>query len=234
MAVTPGGGYEDSTNSMTNNIIEGETGDIADETSRLFMEAEEITQTEMSISETYARQVQGYQSQTTLTFSLMSDTHFHEEDRNAEAELETARMMGELGAVVDIDFIGNLGDMVRGNEAEEATGEALSKLVAATMQNANCPVFFLRGNHDDNGWYTYGNYGGTNRPDEIIDDEEWYQEVFNSTASSIVVDPNRPYGGYGYWDDEESKIRIFLLNSSDIPYILESDGSYRYLSLIHI
>lgn len=176
-----------------------------------------------------ARKIQNVQSPTTLTLSLMTDTHYHDDDLDAEGKLATARLMGLLGDFAHVDFIGNLGDMVRGNEEVEVTRKAMAKLAVSTNQNAKCPVLFVRGNHDDNGWLSY-EYGGTNKQNEILNDTEWYQAVFGIKTAGVVTDPSRPYGGYGYWDDEKSKVRVFLLNTSDIPYVLEANGSYRYNS----
>jgi hypothetical protein len=175
-----------------------------------------------------ARKIQNVQSPTTLTMSFMSDTHYHDDALTAESSLSTARLMGLLGDFVRVDFIGNLGDMVPGNEEAEKTRNAMAKLVVSTNQNAKCPVIYARGNHDDNGWYSNDGNGGTSKKNEIINDKEWYQAVFGIKTKDLVIDPNRPCGGYGYLDDEKSKIRVFVLNSEDLPYILESNGTYRY------
>ena len=179
-----------------------------------------------------ARKIQNAQSPTTLTLSLMADTHFNEKNAGAEEALVAARLMGLMGDFAHIDLIGNLGDMVDGNEEVEITRESLAKLVVSTNQNARCPVVYARGNHDDNGWYSYphANYGGTFRQDEILNDRQWYQAVFGIKTKGMVTDPNRPWGGYGYVDDEKSKIRVFVLNSEDFPYVLKEDGTYRYNS----
>lgn len=179
-----------------------------------------------------ARKIQDAQSPTTLTMSLMADTHFNEKNAGAEEALVAARLMGLMGDFAHIDFVGNLGDMVDGNEETEITRNSLAKLVVSTNQNTKCPVIYARGNHDDNGWYSYPNadFGGTFQQDEILNDKQWYQAVFGVRTDGIVTDPNRPYGGYGYLDDEKSKIRVFILNSEDFPYILKDDGTYRYNS----
>lgn len=177
-----------------------------------------------------ARKIQNAQSPTTLTMSLMSDTHYHDDDGDAEGKLAAARLMGLLGDFAHVDFVGNLGDMVRGNEDVEVTRNAMAKLVVSTKQNAKVPVLFVRGNHDDNGWYSYGGYGGTYQYSEFMTDKEWYQAVAGLNDKDFVIDPNRPSAGYGYFDHEKSKIRVFALNTSDIPYIEEDDGTIRYNS----
>ena len=177
-----------------------------------------------------ARKIQNYQSPTTLTCSLMSDTHYEDDKHNAERCLATARTMGLMESYMKQDFIGNLGDMIPGDVAVETSRKYMAKLAQATNQNAKCPVFYARGNHDDNGWYSGGGMGGTYQTDELMNDVEWYQAIFGISAKDLVIDENRPNGGYGYFDHEASKIRVFVLNTEDLPYIVEDDGSYRYSS----
>ena len=172
----------------------------------------------------YATRVQNAQNQNTLTLAFMADTHYCDNDNNAQEKLDTAKTMGLLSHYADIDAIINLGDMVNGNETKDETRVDLFDLMDATTQNAKCPVFYARGNHDDNGLYSYEGVG-TYQPNEIINETEWCDYADND---NLVVDVNHPNGGYGYFDNEKSKIRVFLLNSSDIPYVLKADGSYRY------
>lgn len=176
----------------------------------------------------YASKIQDAQSPSTLTLALMADTHYCDNDKNAQEKLDTANKMALLSNYVHIDAIANLGDFVAGNEAKQVTQNDLKKIIVNTNQNAKCPVFYVRGNHDDNGWYSYGDFGGTYKTDEIINNAQWYQTAFSFTHSDVVIDENNKNGGYGYYDHEKSKIRVFLLNSSDIPYITENDGTYRY------
>lgn len=179
---------------------------------------------------TVARKIQNYQSPTTLTCSLMSDTHYEGDKHNAEKCLVTARTMGLMEAYMKQDFIGNLGDMIPGNVEVETSRKYMAQLAQATNQNAKCPVFYARGNHDDNGWYSGGGMGGTYKTTEIMNDNEWYQAIFGVSSRNLVIDENRPNGGYGYFDHEASKIRVFILNTEDLPYIVEDDGTYRYSS----
>ena len=177
-----------------------------------------------------ARKIQNYQSPTTLTCSLMSDTHYEDSRNNAEKSLVTARTMGLMESYMKQDFIGNLGDMIPGDAEVETSRKYLVKLAQATNQNAKCPVFYARGNHDDNGWYSGGGKGGTYKTNEMLNDAEWYQAVFGISAKNLVIDSARPNGGYGYFDHEASKIRVFILNTEDLPYIVKDDGTYRYSS----
>lgn len=179
----------------------------------------------------YAQQISQVQTPTTLTLTLMSDTHYCQQESTAAEKLNTARKMGELSNYIQVDAIANLGDFVRGDEPTGETVTDLMKLMDATEENAQCPVFYVRGNHDDNGWYSLEKDGkpGDYLQGEMIDDAQWAQWAFRA-AQGVVIDSENPNGGYGYYDHEASKIRIFILNSVEIPYILEEDGTYRYNS----
>lgn len=174
-----------------------------------------------------AAKISQYQSDKTLTISLMSDTHF--ECCQVE-KLKSYEEFGKIQEHVNVDFAANLGDAINGKSTKEQTVEDLKALTKYTAEYVKSPLYFVRGNHDDNGWYSFGNYGGTYKTDEIINDVEWYDIAVKDYHSGVVSDANNPYGGYGYYDDEDSKTRIFLLNTSDIPYIVEDDGTYRYNS----
>ena len=197
--------------------------------SKLYSQVREDT--EFGELQAYAEKVQQVQTPSTLTLTMMSDVHYCSHDSAAQSEkLKTVGQMARLSQYVAVDAMVNLGDHVAGNEEKEKTVEDLEALLTATGQNAKCPVYHLRGNHDDNGWYSReeDGYPGTGTPGEMIDNDEWYRLAFGTAADHIVTDSENPTGGYGYFDHEASKIRVFLLNTSDIPYVLEKDGSYRY------
>ncbi len=177
-----------------------------------------------------AEKIKAVQNENTLTLSVLSDVHFNTNYSSNHPTLSNIEKMGQLQNLANVDFVANLGDFVVGNEEKQTTVSSLKTLVDKVEKESDAPVLNVRGNHDDNGWYTYGNYGGSNKPDEIINDKEWHDLVLSNLPDNFVFDKNNPYGGYGYIDHEKSKTRIFMLNSSDIPYIENEDGSYRYNS----
>lgn len=174
-----------------------------------------------------AAKIRAKHTPTTLTFAVMTDTHCSGLDTNKDVKQLTANEIGRITKIAPIDFIANAGDYVDGNKAKADTLSDLNKLIVATNQNAGrIPTFYARGNHDDNGWFSEGGCG-TYLPSEMINDVEWYQNVFSFSARDLVTDPDRPYGGYGYYDHAQSKIRVFVVNTEDIPYVLDN-GHYRY------
>ena len=176
-----------------------------------------------------AKKVKAYQKPDSLTIVLMSDTHYASSDSNAAEKLATARLMAKASGVYHVDIVGNLGDLIPGNEMLDVSKSNMMAIVGATASNTANRIVVARGNHDDNGWYSQGGYGGSYLPDEMLDALGQYQYV-DSMDNGLVRDANKAYGGYGYYDHEASRIRVFILNTSDIPYVLKEDGSYRYTS----
>lgn len=176
-----------------------------------------------------ANKVNALQDDNTLTFSLISDVHYTGGNAYDNQKLDNISKMGKLQNLVDVDFVANLGDFVNGNVEKDKTIQSLTELLDYTEKASKAPVFNVRGNHDDNGDYTFSGHGGSNKKDEIINDEEWCDIAFSNLPKGFVIDKNNPNGGYGYYDHEKSKIRIFVLNSVDIPYIADGD-TYRYNS----
>lgn len=176
-----------------------------------------------------AQKVTALQDDNTLTFSLISDVHYSGGNDYDDKKLLNITKMAQLQDLAQIDFISNLGDFVNGNVEKEETVASLTELIKYTENVSKVPVFNVRGNHDDNGDYTYGNHGGSNKIDEIINNKEWCELAFTNLPEGFVTDENNPNGGYGYYDHEKSKIRIFIVNSVDIPYIADGD-TYRYNS----
>ncbi len=170
------------------------------------------------------------QSENSLTISLVSDIHYDQKIESEKQKLENIEKIGELQQLTNVDYVANLGDVVAGWYDKQSTIDALNTIFSKTQAESGAPVLNVRGNHDDNGWYSYGNFGGSYKSDEIINDVEWHNIALLNMPQNFVFDENKPYGGYGYIDHEDSKIRIFVLNTSDIPYIVEDDGTYRYNS----
>lgn len=179
----------------------------------------------------YANRIKSEQNDHTLTISLLSDVHYDASNANDSKKLENIEKMGELQERVDVDMVANLGDFVVGNVDKQTTLSSLTKLLDFTDKACDSPVLNVRGNHDDNGWYSLEGNGGSSQKDEIINNKEWCDLAIGAAGDDFVTDGNNPYGGYGYIDHEDSKIRVFMINSCDIPYILESDSkTYRYNS----
>ncbi len=152
-----------------------------------------------------------------LTLFVTSDNHVDSSILNYTEKISETRDMVATANQYNASFIANLGDCIAGKNPKEKELNDLKDLVNNTKANSNVPVFFARGNHDDNGWYSLGN-GGSYKENEIINDLEWKETT--NTSDKIVRDSNNSKGNYFYYDDIKSKIRVFVLDTSDIPYYI--------------
>lgn len=100
-------------------------------------------------------------------------------------------------------------------ETCQATATLFNRVKAGT------DVFFEMGNHD-NGIGQNGN----DTPDTTLSDAEL--KAFYQTHS-LVYGENRDNGSlYGFKDYPDKKVRLIWLNSFDLPYTLNVDGTFKY------
>ncbi len=152
-----------------------------------------------------------------LTLFVSSDNHVDSTISNYTEKLSKIQNMVTAANQYNASFVSILGDCIAGKNPKEKELNDLKEFVDNTKTNSNVPVFFARGNHDDNGWYSLGN-GGSYKENEIINDLEWKETT--NTSDKIVRDSNNSKGNYFYYDDIKSKIRVFVLDTSDIPYYI--------------
>lgn len=189
---------------------------------------EAVANNEYESIKEYAKKIHDVQTNKTLTLGIISDIHYSSDVPETYTGTTMVRDFGKITDYVHYDAIADLGDNIYGNSTKDIARNDIMKVVSNINKNSKCPVCYVRGNHDDNGWYSFAGTG-TYKVDEMINDVEWYNLAFGFTRGSVVTDPARPTGGYGYFDHEDSKIRVFLLNTVDIPYVADGD-TYRYTS----
>ena len=153
-----------------------------------------------------------------LKMFITSDIHYDSQNNNSNEIMNKIDDMIKEASNEKNSLVINLGDCIVGNSNKEKSVSDLNAIVNKMKKNNDTSVFFARGNHDDNGWYSY-EYGGTYQKDEIISDSEWNEIVKND--GNIVKDINNPNGNYFFYDDENSKIRIFILDTEDLPYYID-------------
>lgn len=150
-----------------------------------------------------------------LTFLWVTDTHTWEKDTYIGS------VVAQMTKYVPCEFVAHTGDIIDGLTTVEAGLSTLSEL-NRNLQDAECPVFYAKGNHDDNCLYARNQVasGLGNCEDYILTSELYARtNAFKKNAKSPVGNGDM----YFYYDDEATKVRSIFLNSYD--YTEECDES---------
>lgn len=99
-------------------------------------------------------------------------------------------------------------------------GHAAVKSLINQTNNA-IPVFITKGNHDDNTMYSDYKNG-------YIDSEQIYRTIADKDAKLSCRDTDYIEKMYGYYDIPNKKIRVFMLNSDDLPTSVSADNKLSY------
>ena len=100
-------------------------------------------------------------------------------------------------------------------ETQQATSTLFNRTAAGT------DVFFQMGNHD-----TGINQNGHNTPDTCLSESEI--KAMYHTADLMYGEVRDGDSLYGYKDYPDKKVRLIWLNSFDLPYELNDDGTFKY------
>lgn len=121
-----------------------------------------------------------------------------------------------------IDALVGLGDyqIYSAKGTKKDTIIKLTEMLSHSGRTPNC--FYVVGNHDVA--IKDANSGIVNT-DNILTKKELFDCVGRHLNGSACFNKNDPYGGYYYSDFEAQKIRLIVLNTSDI---YEPDGSLKY------
>lgn len=204
-----------------------------------------------------ASKIMRLQNENTVTIPFITDIHYAT-DTFIQEDLENygrtdnhIKNVAELSHMIPLDCIVGGGDFVDGGTTKD-TNVSNYKKVVSMFGLANCPFFLAKGNHDDNSWGDgrqgrgttarnkanqnymasdptskswHGNMSYTIKPSEM------YEIITRpSTIWDIQENPNDK-NMYYYYDVPDKKVRVFILNSYDIPYIYDSDGTVKYLGV---
>lgn len=121
-----------------------------------------------------------------------------------------------------VDYLVGLGDYKDYGVTHDKIWYKTNLLNALTKAGRNANCLYVVGNHDVG---IKGVQGAPNSVDYLLTPVECF-DVLNrhySKNPAIVYDEDNPFGGWYYLDDEKSKIRMIVLQSSDI---FKSDGSF--------
>jgi len=121
-----------------------------------------------------------------------------------------------------VDYLVGLGDYKDYSTSHDKIWYKTNLLNALTKAGREANCLYAVGNHDVG---IKGVQGAPNSADYLLNPMECF-DVLNRNYSknpAIVYDEDNPFGGWYYLDDEKSKIRMIILQSSDI---FKSDGSF--------
>ena len=166
-------------------------------------------------ADTLLAQVRPLQNANTVTFLAISDMHLNQNDPRSETALRHAgQAMAYIRKELNIDFAVSLGDLTYG--AADTTISVGSQEIAKVNgfleeAFADIPNFRLVGNHDT---LLYSH----SQNKDYLDSYELYDLVgkYNEGAVFQAGEADR---GYCYRDLEAQKLRIIVLNTSDIKGI---------------
>ena len=87
--------------------------------------------------------------------------------------------------------------------------------------NSEIPVIIGKGNHDDNTMYTDYKNG-------YVNSNQIYETLAGKDAKLSHRDTDHLEKMYGYYDIPNKKIRVFMLNSDDVPTSVSKDNKLSY------
>ena len=99
---------------------------------------------------------------------------------------------------------------------KETATEALNAVRMLIDQTEGAPVIIAKGNHDDNTMYTDYKNG-------YISIDSLYKILTNKDSTTAVRNADHLEMSYGYYDIPNKKIRVFILNTLDLPTELDED-----------
>lgn len=174
-------------------------------------------QTEIDRVTELARQ---HQHEDTLDFIFITDTH-HSIGGN---QLFAAHAVRSIAESLNLDFIMHGGDFASNGLKEEV--EAAQREILHALHMDQCPLFAVKGNHDDNSVYDYHHHPESS--DNVIYPEEMYEYLCNPLEERVKGDSQRSDALYYYADFPVKRVRIIMLDCIDIPYELKPDGGLKY------
>ena len=188
-----------------------------------------VTEMEAYVAEPYVMteadrvsdKVRNVQTPNTLTFIAISDLHYRADNDASGATIRAAlKDMSDgvkaVAAQTHIDFYTSFGDIIWRLSADGDFDLGKKEIIESTKLVSACfsnnPQIRMTGNHDPNAEGLTGYFTA-----------EQLNAFMGIYSKLLTPNPDYPYGGYGYADFEDHKIRFIVLNTSF--YYKEGDGT---------
>lgn len=183
---------------------------------------------ELLYSDEYVQEIANkVASNTGLSFTFITDTHIDGRSTYGNPSLNHMSNATRISNLLPVDAIVHGGDLIDGVGVRTRSLNYISQGVSTLIKESRVPVLMTQGNHDDNSAYLALN----NTPKEHITAQDWYWNVTrNLEQYNIVQNKEDLDGNYYYVDYESEKIRMLVVNTNDLPYVLNDDGSLKYLA----
>ena len=157
----------------------------------------------------------------TISFAFITDLHadgaFY---RQIVDQLDS---VARISRQEQADFICVGGDLTTGVDADKAVVINKLRYFSYILGKANVPVFILKGNHDDNSYYT-----DTPLTGNILTESDWYASAIQPMRNGEVHDSQDAQSAFYYMDFPEKKVRVVCLDASSYPVIDNGDGTMKY------
>lgn len=187
----------------------------------------EVFSAEVFSDNTFTTSVMEKRNGKTLSFLWASDTHTAI-DHNYGNGVDVLNRMKKLADSCKVDFMTVTGDVMHGYWDIDSQKKNLGDVV--NLLSGNTPVMLCMGNHDDNTWYAEGTASNSEPSglEQVLRPEKFYAMAINRNDAGVVIDPDNPYGGWYYKDFPAVKVRAIFLNSNDMSYVTNEDGTVKY------
>lgn len=164
-------------------------------------------------------EIRALQNSKHLSFIQITDIHIEDEiDSDRFNQLKDAVMVTKQ---LPIDFIAVTGDLISNPDDvgfDYGRSEKRLRMIFETLAQANCPVFYTRGNHDYNYSEAYWDLPGSDH-DIITSNRDWYNwvgERMLDRERGLIYDSGYPMSAYFYVDDPVLKQRSIFLNDFEV------------------
>lgn len=165
--------------------------------------------------------------QDACTFTFINLTDIHMTLANEFKQKEAIYHALHISSLFDTNCLTMSGDIYDGRAIAGSTKKrglaVIQDMINTVQSTAKIPVLIGKGNHDDNLWdgsYDQDEYGILNN--------DWHRYCVQPFKKRFVLDHKNKEGNYFYIDFPASKIRIVMLNSVDVPYQKNTDGTPKH------